>query len=149
VLGKVVTVREELIGDAGVEEQGNFKDLGDLQLQHPDIFPFTSGRLVNKNITHWNVLKLDEVRAITVNEISTRSARIQQYKEKYNPETESMEGGSLHYCCIQTATPFIQIRAVSNYVGDRDKSNWNFKDSLNNLTVTIVIYIKELKKFYN
>ena len=33
-----------------------------------------------------------------------------------------MEGAALHYACIMEHIPFIQLRAVSNFVGERDKN---------------------------
>lgn len=41
-----------------------------------------------------------------------------------------MEGAALHYVCLQEHIPFLQIRAVSNDIGQRDKSKWDFKASI-------------------
>ncbi len=144
VLGKVVTVKDEILADTGVEEDGSFKDLFDLNLQQKDVFPFIETKLENTFLSKLNFLQTDEVTGVTINEITTRPQRIEQLKAKYNPEIESMEGASLHYCCLQTSTPFIQIRAISNYIGERDKSNWNFKEAFKNLTATVIEYIDEL-----
>jgi futalosine hydrolase len=35
-----------------------------------------------------------------------------------------MEGAALHYACILEGVPFIQIRGISNKVGERDKTKW-------------------------
>lgn len=145
-LGKVVVVKEEIAADTGVEENGRFNDLFDLNLQNENSFPFSNKKLVNTNIKKLNYLNLDAVTAITVNEITTRPERIIQYKDKYNPAIESMEGASLHYCCLQTSTSFIQIRALSNYIGQRDKSKWEMKDALQNLKGTILLYINQIYK---
>lgn len=147
-LGKVVTVKDEILADTGVEENGSFKDLFDLNLQQDNLSPFKNKKLSNPFLTSLNYLQLDEVISATINEITTRPKRIAELKTKYNAEIESMEGASLHYCCIQTKTPFIQIRAISNYVGERDKLKWNFKDSLSNLTTTVTDYIACLHELY-
>jgi futalosine hydrolase len=145
-LGQVVAVKEEIPGDIGVEEDGIFKDLFDLNLHDKNSFPFSNKRLINTNLEEINYLKLDEVTGITINEITTRPERILQYKAKYNPAVESMEGASFHYCCLQINTSFIQIRAISNYIGERDKSKWDMKTALQNLTTTALLYIDELYK---
>lgn len=145
-LSQVVAVKEDIIADTGVEENGRFNDLFDLGLQNQHSFPFSNKRLINNELEKLNLLKLGEVTGITINEITTRPERILQYKYKYNPAIESMEGASLHYCCLQTHTSFIQIRAVSNYVGERDKSKWELKNTLQNLTSTILLFIDELYK---
>ncbi len=143
-LSKVVIVKEEILGDTGVEEDGSFKDLFDLDLQNENLFPFSNKRLVNLNSNDINYLKLDEVTGITINEITARSHRIDQLKAKYNAAVESMEGAALHYCCLQTSTSFIQIRALSNYIGERDKSKWKVREALKNLTNNILLYIDQL-----
>ncbi|NBO57344.1 MAG: hypothetical protein EBU73_00185 [Chitinophagia bacterium] len=51
-------------------------------------------------------------------------------ENQFNPVLESMEGAAFHYCCIMKNIPFIQIRGVSNYVGERNKSKWQIEASL-------------------
>lgn len=143
-LSKVVAVKDEYLGDLGVEENGNFTDIFDLHLQEPDSLPFKNKSLHNPWLEKLNLLQLDTVNAVTINEITTRKERIAQLRTKYNPQIESMEGAALHYCCLQTETPFIQIRAISNYIGERDKSKWQFKASFDNLTSIITSYLDRL-----
>ena len=147
-LNKVVVVKEEILGDIGVEENGLFKDLFDLDLQDDNLFPFSNKRLINSRLNQLNYLKLDEVTGITINEITTRLQRIDQLKAKYSAAIESMEGASLHYCCLQTSTSFIQIRAISNYIGERDKSKWIINSALKNLTNAVLLYVEQLYKVH-
>ncbi len=143
-LGSVVVVKNEFLGDAGVEEKEEFKDLFDLNLDDENEFPFNQKRLFNRGLPGSNILKLPEVTSITINEITTRPERIEQLKQKYNPTIEGMEGASLHYVGLITGTPFIQIRAISNYVGERDKTKWQIETALNNLQTIVFRYINEL-----
>ena len=145
-LGKVVVVNEEALGDTGVEEEGRWRDLFDLKLEKSSYPPFERRKLPNPWLQQYNLLRLPAVNAITINTISTGKTRIQQLVKKYNPVIESMEGAALHYICRQTNTPFLQIRSISNYVGERDKSKWDFKGSLANLNDTLVKYIEKLYK---
>ena len=57
-----------------------------------------------------------------------------------------MEGATLHYTCRQAGIPFLQIRAVSNYIGERNKANWKIKEALDNLNQTLLKYIDRLYK---
>lgn len=143
-LGTVVAVKSEYLGDTGVEENGVFKDLFDLQLASQNELPFANKSLDNIDLKKWNITALPTVTSVTINEITTRQERIAQLSQKYNPEIESMEGASLHYCCIKTGVPFIQIRAISNHVGERDKSKWAFGEAFKNLSQTVVEYIDQL-----
>jgi futalosine hydrolase len=52
-----------------------------------------------------------------------------------------MEGAALHYVCLQTGVPFIQIRCISNYVGERDKSKWKFNEAFDSLTDVVLRYL--------
>ncbi|MDE3254169.1 MAG: futalosine hydrolase, partial [Bacteroidota bacterium] len=143
-LGKVVVIREENLADMGVEEEGKWKDLFDLKLEKSSYHPFDKRKLPNPWLTQYNLLKLPAVPAITINEISTRPERIQQWIKKYAPVTESMEGAALHYVCREANIPFLQIRALSNYTGERNKANWKLQESIENLNSTLVKYVARL-----
>jgi len=140
-LGSVVVIDEETIGDLGVEEEGKWKDLFDLKLEKSSYHPFEKRKLPNQWLTKYNLLGLKEVNGITVNEISTNPERIQKLIKKYNPVIESMEGAALHYTARETNIPFIQIRAISNYIGERNKANWELKLAIDNLNKTLLAYI--------
>ena len=129
-LGNVVIVKEEILGDLGVEENGIWKDLFLSKLSDPDTLPFTKGRLVNEHLSSFNNLKLTTVSAITVNEITTRPQRILQQQLIYNPQIETMEGAALHYIGNDYYIPYLQIRGLSNYIGERDKSRWKIKEAV-------------------
>ena len=94
--------------------------------------PFKKGWLIN-NSPLIKKTRLEKVTAVTVNEISTEKKIINLYRKKFDPVIESMEGAALHYVCLQENIPFLQLRAVSNYVGERNKKNWLMKESLQNL----------------
>jgi futalosine hydrolase len=145
-LGKTITIHEEYLGDTGVEEEGKWKDIFDLKLEKSNYPPYDKKRLPNEHLAKFNLLKLPEVTAITVNEISTSKSRIQQLMKKYNPVVESMEGAALHYVCREINIPFIQIRSISNYVGERNKAHWKMKEAIANLNETLLNYIDKLYK---
>jgi futalosine hydrolase len=145
-LGEVVVIDEEMLGDTGVEENGEWKDIFDMNLTKPDDPPYNNNRLPNEWLDKFNLLQLPTATSITVNEVSTNKERMQQLIEKYKPTIESMEGAALHYVCRLTNIPFIQIRSISNYVGIRDKSEWKIKDAIVNLNDALLRYIDELYK---
>ncbi len=137
-LGSVVAVKQEAIADQSVIELDKLKTLFDLQLVPQNQYPFTKGWLVNKGEALKKV-KLRKVTGISVNEITTAKQKVNFYKEHFNPVIESMEGAALHYVCQMEKVPFVQIRSISNYIAERNKKNWNMKESIINLN-------KELKK---
>jgi futalosine hydrolase len=137
-LGSVLAIKQEAIADQSVIELEKLKTLFDLQLVPENQYPFTKGWLVNKSEI-LKKIKLRKVTGISVNEITTAKQKVKFYTEHFNPVIESMEGAALHFVCLMEKTPFIQIRSVSNYIAERNKKNWNMKDSIVNLN-------KELKK---
>jgi futalosine hydrolase len=145
-LGKVVLVEKEIEGNTGVEENSKWRDLFNLKLEKPNYPPYVKRTLPNPNIDKLNFLKLKAVTGVTVNEITTRKERIKQLIKKYEPVTESMEGAALHYVCRHTNTMFLQMRTISNYVGERDKGKWLIKEALGNLNTTLIKYIDKLYK---
>jgi futalosine hydrolase len=144
-LGKVMVVDSESIGDLGVREKGVFKDLFESQLLKDNEAPFKKRKLINPAIRSLNVLKSDTAAAVTINEITTSPKRIKEIIATYKPVLESMEGAALHYVGGLTKTPFIQIRAVSNYVGERNKAKWKLKESIEQLEAYVLTYLATLE----
>lgn len=143
-LGKVVVINEEALADMGVEEDGRWKDIFDLKLEKSSYHPFERRKLPNPWLPKFNLLKLPEVSGVTVNEVSTNKERILQLVKKYNPCIETMEGAALHYVCREANIPFIQLRAISNYIGERNKTNWKIKEAIDNLNQAILKYVDRL-----
>ena len=63
---------------------------------------------------------------------------IKFYREVFDPVTESMEGAALHYVCLMEKVPFVQIRSISNYIGERNKQKWDMMNSIVNLNETLI-----------
>ena len=140
--GNLVLIKEEVNGDLGVEEDGVFKDVFDLGLQQSSEKPYTNKMLVNPHCDHWSDYNLPVVRGVTINEITSSASRIQQLQQKYQPIVESMEGAAMHYSCLLQDVPFIQLRAISNFVGERDKSKWKMREAINALNEKLVEIIQ-------
>ncbi len=137
-LGAVVAVGEEVVGDVGVVEHESFQSIFDMGFADPHGHPFRSGILHNPHDRILAATGLPVVRGLTVNEISTDPAKMRMMMEKYHPVVESMEGAPFHYICLHEAIPFLQLRAVSNFTGERDRNNWDFKSSVHNLNEKLI-----------
>ena len=143
-LGEVLIIKRDRIADLGVEEKEQWNDLVDLGLARENDAPFNGGWLVNN---HKDLEKygLRIANAVTINEITTNEKRIGILKAKYHPAVESMEGAAFHFVCLQEKIPFIQLRAVSNYVGERDKSKWKMDLAIKNLNLELAKIIDQSK----
>lgn len=135
-LTKIVLIANENIGDLGVEENGAFKTLFDLKLLEKNSFPWKNRKLPNQ-IEALKLAGLTIVDAVTVNEISTDKERIAYYKNQLQASAETMEGAALHYVALQEKIPFLQLRSLSNFVGERDKSKWMMDIAIANLNIEL------------
>lgn len=142
--GSVVVVKQDTIADLSVIENKELKTMFDLGLIKPNQFPFRGGWLVNP---HSDILKktaLKAVKAISVNHITTAKQISSLYQHRFQPLIESMEGAALHHVCLMEKVPFLQIRSISNYIGERNKTKWNIKDAVTNLNQEIIKLLERL-----
>jgi len=140
-LGQVVAVRQDAIADQSVVELEKLKTLFDLNLVPQDQHPYKKGWLINPSKDILKKTKLKIVNGVSVNQISTSKQMIKFYRDVFDPITESMEGAALHYVCLMENIPFLQIRSISNYIGERNKKKWNMMDSITNLNDTLASII--------
>lgn len=134
--GKVVLVNKDCFADVGIYEKGNFNTLFDAGFINKNEFPFTDGWLVNQH-EYLSKATLTLATAITVNKITDDAGQVNELFDKFNPGIESMEGAALHYVCLLQNVGFLQLRGISNMVGERDKSKWAMKEAITNLNVEL------------
>ena len=145
-LASVITISEDVIADQSVIENKALLTMFDLGLADDNKLPYTKGWLKNKNTTLLKQTKLKQVRGISVNQITTSPQILTLYKNKFDPVVESMEGAALHYVCITENIPFLQLRSISNFAGERNKKNWNFKDAIENLNKELIDLITRITR---
>lgn len=144
-LGSVVAISADTIADQSVIELKKLKSLFDLSLVPGNQYPFHNGWLVNSNKALLQKIKLKKVKAISVNQITTSNQMIKYYEKEFQPVIESMEGAALHYVSLMEKIPFIQIRSVSNYIGERDKKKWNMKEAIIDLNKELIKIVESFK----
>jgi futalosine hydrolase len=135
-LTKIVLVEHETIGDLGVEEGGKFRSVADLKLQNADAFPWRGGKLSN-DVALLRQTGLTLVSGVTVNEVSTRADRIAYYRDQLGAQIETMEGAALHYVGLLEKLPFLQLRSLSNFAGERDKTKWVMDMAVTTLNIEL------------
>lgn len=145
--GTLCIVQDESTGDLGVEEAGVFRDVFDMGFQEAGQFPFTARALHNPDTASLSRFGLPMVKAITVNEVTTAPKRIETLQQKYAAIVESMEGAAFHYVALRQQIPFLQLRAISNMVGERDKTRWQMKDAITALNQQLISLLQEPELF--
>lgn len=142
-LGETVLVKQDAFGDLGIEEKELFTPIFETDLFNKNEFPFENGWLVNKNkILQQSTLEV--VKAVTINKVTDKGSVKKQLIDSFNPDIETMEGAALHYVCLHQNIPFIQLRAISNYVGERDKTKWEIDVAISNLHNELIKLLKQL-----
>jgi futalosine hydrolase len=141
-LGQTFAVRTDLFADLGIQEKENFFTLFEKGFAHEDTLPNTKGRMENESE---NYFSLKPANAITTNTVSDSLVQTELYKRKFDADIESMEGAAFHYVCIQEKIPFLQIRSISNFVGERVKTNWKMKEAIDSLNENLIRIMNEFR----
>lgn len=144
-IGTSVAVAGEMNGDLGVlEPGGHWKGLPEMGLMDADLSPYKGGRLVNPHDHLLTLSALPAVNGVTVNRVSTDPEMIRIMAHQLAADVESMEGAAFHYVCLHAGIPFLQLRGLSNLVGDRDKSRWQMTTALNSVRDALFLTIDRL-----
>lgn len=140
-IGSVVNVKSEQFCDFGIEEADSLKTVFEAGFVDPDDFPFHSGKLMNP---HWyENLELPAVNGVTSNISHGSIKSIARIKKEFDPDIESMEGAAVFYVCLSEKVPFLEIRAISNYVDIRETEKWDIPTATENLTIEIFRFLRK------
>lgn len=136
-LGGIVNVIADEFSELGAESKEDFisiEQLGFGKSKYESTFT-TDYVMVNE---------LPAVNGITVNKVHGNNREIALIQQRLKPITESMEGAAVFYCCSQSSTPALQIRAISNYVEERNKAGWEIKAAIKNLNAWAIRFLTTL-----
>ena len=149
-LGEVVQVCTDCFAELGADDTNQFVSVFSLGLIAENEFPF-SNRLLKNSLEAPYLKAFKKVNGITVNKVSGNQKAIEKLKaqliaSKYKPETESMEGAAFFYTCFQFNAACIQLRAISNYIENRNKANWKIKEAVSNLETAVLLVLHAIEK---
>lgn len=116
-IGDVVVVASDRFADEGVETPKGWLDLADLGFGSTGPFA-ASAELVAAT-------GLPIVDAGTVSTCSGTDARASVLWQRCGTVLESMEGAAVAMVCATFGVPWLQVRGISNWTGDRDRAEWD------------------------
>lgn len=130
-IGSVVMVGSERFADFGVMTESGILTPEEAGLLGFDI----SGGVIEcaGKFAETSRKEFRAVSAVTVGAVTGTPLSAKMLIEKFNPDIETMEGASFFYICTGERVPFLALRSISNMVGIRDKSKWNFSLALKKL----------------
>jgi futalosine hydrolase len=82
---------------------------------------------------------------VTVQQCSGRSDTGRVLSQRFKAICENMEGVAAAQICLQYGVPFLELRAISNQVEDRDKDAWNIPLALERAQVATSRLIQALR----
>lgn len=132
--GSIVIPASDSFADLGIYGSGGFIpadragliDPGDEHTPSGRYFP---DRYIDNLISH----SLPRVNAITVSTATGSEEMKESILDAFNPDIETMEGAAVYYLCTRKEIPCIAFRAISNMVGQRDRSLWEIDYALEQL----------------
>ena len=126
----VVCVAEEVLADLGAESNGSYLDLIEMGLLQGNQAPFVNGALHANEDGLFDSCVLPRVRSVTVNRTLGDRRSIAWIEGRYSPDIVNMEGAALFYVCLSAGVPFLELRAISDMVGPRDKAQWDIPGAI-------------------
>jgi len=64
---------------------------------------------------------------VTLSQVTGRREEALELEERFGALAESMEGAACAHACTLYGVPFLEVRAVSNMVGHRDRAAWDLE----------------------
>lgn len=133
-LGSLVSIQEDYLSELGAEDHDKFLTVEEL------------GFGTNKFHATADIKDLLKVKGITVNTVHGNARTIAEVTSRFEPKTESMEGAAVFYACHELQVPCAQVRAISNYVEPRDRTNWQIHLAIRNLNNWLISFLNSLSE---
>lgn len=123
--GQVCVVGSDVLADEGVETPAGFVDFGkpgDHGMRMVDTGPFPANPRMAADAAARLLVPI--VKGATVSTCSGTDDRSRALCERSGADIETMEGAAVAAVCRKREVPLLQVRAISNWTGDRDRGAW-------------------------
>jgi len=118
-IGEAVLVTQEIFADFGLE--------GGTPLTLPGGVTLVDSAHADATLmARCNDLRFRAVSGLTVTQVTTTDATAARLRARYDVGVESMEGFAVLRAAAVARVPALEVRGVSNYVGERRNAEWNF-----------------------
>ena len=156
----VALASEEILGDEGVATMSTWKPLDAIgiplvETKGEPIFnriPVDPEelKLARRLLSHWESLsstaRIHLGPFVTVSAASGSLARARLLADRFGAMCENMEGGAVAQVCLRYQVPFMEIRGLSNWAGDRNKKRWHLAKALNNCQRALLYLFENWEK---
>lgn len=135
-VGDVVVATAETYGDEGVQTESGFLTMADVGfplVHHPSLynrFPAAGNAELARWLEDRTGLTIHAGPCLTVSSCSGDPDLAAERYRQFQPLAESMEGAALAHVAAVHDIPFLELRGISNHVGQYDKSTWRIGDAI-------------------
>ncbi len=155
-IGSSAIIEKEFFGDLGFETLTGFQTLFDYKILNANTFPYIDGALcINATQQDFSKLlnpktqefinKYHKAIAVTVQTVSGNPDKVEQVYKQFHPQIESMEGAAFYYVCISEKIPSLELRSISNKVGERNRDKWDIPSALLSLSAACLTFLETLE----
>ncbi|TGE38676.1 futalosine hydrolase [Desulfosporosinus fructosivorans] len=138
-VGSLVLANDIMVADLGAETSEGFRSVDDLGFGCSHIqIDASIVELVERVTRAMLVAGLPVITGpvLTVSTVTGTAERAVELATRIPGATaEAMEGFGVGFAAVDRGLPVLELRAISNMVGPRDRSTWRIKDALDVLEV--------------
>ncbi|MBU1454260.1 MAG: futalosine hydrolase, partial [Proteobacteria bacterium] len=125
----ICLAEEEVFGDFGICYRDRIEPLS-AQMMYRQVYPLDHGLLAQAGeILQEQGLFCKQGSFVTVCGVSATAVRGTMLTEQYNGICENMEGAAMARVCEEFRLPLLELRAISNFVEDRDLERWRLAEA--------------------
>lgn len=143
---EICIAKEELFGDFGICYTDCIVPLAP-EFCHKERYVLNSElRSRCETILGQNGIACSSGTFVTVAGVSATLERGRMLHRRYNGLCENMEGAAVARVCEEFSLPLVELRAISNYVEDRDLSRWKLQKACEKAASSTALLVQELSK---
>lgn len=154
-IGNLVVASEEILADDGVIVADGWKDLRYMNLPSVEqggvschnILPLSRhASEKSMQLADYYGVFLMRGRSATVSTCSGTHQYAAELSNRWNALTENMEGAAVAQVCLRCGVDCLEIRGVSNMVGERDLKKWDIPLAVEAAQRFVLKYLEEMAR---
>lgn len=138
--GSTCMIGSDLLADDGVMMPEGFHSMSELDFGENGPWVMDPERTA----TAAQLLGVPVLQAATVSTCSATEALSAEIARRSVASVESMEGAAVALVCFKHRVPFLQLRAISNFTGDRARGEWNLEQAVQRLAEAVTVLMERM-----
>ncbi len=134
----------EILGDFGICDRHAIHRFDQQMSACPDRLPLDPQLLADaETILHTHGIACHCGLFITVNSATATRQRARILSAQYRGLCENMEGFALALACREYHIPFLELRCISNLVGQRNRRRWRLEEAAQRAGKTAALVVRQ------